>query len=236
VADAAAQDAWVERVLGIRVRELRAAKSLVHRLEAVRDRANGLADPERYLAALRAVAIEVQQGVPEAAERLDRLETALASAERATAAAAAAEIAQARQGINAGVVAFAKIRLRWNAVQASRAVAAGRLGEVLNNILDAEFADDPEIERARAQVARIGERIPRPGPELQDALDDLTGAAEPAARSEARARALKAIAAYRRDVEAQSLLTDFQDTEYGSYRICDEIAGSLDALEAALRP
>ena len=49
-------------------------------------------------------------------------------------------------------------------MQASRVVAASRLGEVLNTILDAEFADHPGIDQARARVARIGVQ-------LCDALD-----------------------------------------------------------------
>jgi hypothetical protein len=234
VADLAAKNAWIERVLGVKLSQVPALKALVPRLKAAEDRAKKLPEAHRFISELYNVIDAVLQGNSEAANELDHLESALSSGERA--ASAAAEIAQAGAGINAGVVAFAKIRLRWNAVQASRSIAGRRLGAVLNEILDAEFADDPGLAQARAQVAHIGERIPQPSPDLQDALDDLAGTADPAERAKARTRALQAITGYRRALGRESLLADFQNTEYGSYRIKDEVLGALDGLEAVLRP
>jgi hypothetical protein len=233
VADAA-RDAWIERVLGVKLSQVPVLKALAPRLKAAENRAKKLPDSRRYISELHHVITAVLQGDLEATDQLDHLESTLSSGERA--ASAAAEIAQAGAGINAGVVAFAKIRLRWNAVQASRSIAGSRLGAVLNEILDAEFADDPGLAQARGQVAHIGERIPRPSLDLQDALDDLAGTADPAERAKARTRALQAITGYRRALERESLLADFQDTEYGRYRIRDEILGALGGLEAVLRP
>jgi hypothetical protein len=234
VADVAAQNAWIESFLGIKFGQIPVLRALAPRLKAAQERAKSLPDAQRYVSELHDVIDAVLQGASEAADKLDQIESELFSVERA--ASAAAQIAQAGAGINGGVVAFAKIRLRWNAVQASSSIAASRLGTVLNEILEAEFEDDPGLEQARAQVAHIGERIPRPSPDLQDSLNDLAGTTDPAERSKARARALQAIAAYRRDLDGESLLAEFQDTEYGSYRIRDEILGALGGLEAALRP
>lgn len=232
-----AKAAWLDQVMGIKVTGVAEAppvpsSALANRLKTLIHRASIIPDAKRHTDELRVAAAAVKASAVDAEARVDQLRALLDSAERA--ALAAVEIAEASKPIDTGVVAFAKLRLRWSAVQASRAIAVDRIMQVMNQVLDVELAGDPLLGEARAKVAAFEQRIPGPGPALEDALDALGNTADELQRARARNQALKAIAGYRQALDAEPLLRELQDTEYGSHRIYDEIMGSLQALETVL--
>src|ERR1700735_4493822 len=217
-----AKAAWLDRVMGIKVDGFTAAPTapspaLGNRLKRLIHRTNIVPGAKVHTVGLRAAADAVKAGAADAEALIDQLQALLDSTERA--ALAAIEIAEGTRPVNAGVVAFAKLRLRWSAVQASRAIAVDRLNRVMNQVLDTEFVDDPVLGEARAKVAAFQERVPAPDRALEDALDALSSAGDELQSARARNQALKAIAGYRQALDAEPLLRELQDTEYGSYPI-----------------
>lgn len=159
----------------------------------------------------------------------------LASAERAKQ--AAATIRESAPRAAGGAVAYAKMRLRWNAAKTSRETAAANLVKVVSGLLNSEdYADEPRLDEARAAAATVGDRVPRFGAleeEIDDALDALASAS-PGDRVALQARAVAAIRRYRADLAADPMLKELQDTLVGSYPIVDELDAALHSLQAAL--
>jgi hypothetical protein len=158
-----------------------------------------------------------------------------ASVKRAQEAAAIIEASAPRRA--GGAVAYAKMRLRWNAAKASHATAAANLVRVVSALLDGEeFADEPRLDEARAAAAMAGGRLP-PFGELEGAIDDALDVLASVAgdeRSAMQTKAVQAIDRYRAKLEEDPMLRELQYTYLGTYAIVDEVDAALLSLRAAL--
>ena len=137
-----------------------------------------------------------------------------------------------------GVVAFAKIRLRWEDARVSFADAVTNLVDGLQALMDTdEFQADPRAHEPDTPglIAALAERLPQ--------LDDIAGVVNDALDSsgdtgEKRAglisAASKAVDGYRSKLAEFSELKEFESTEAGSYPSISLIEASLTELTAAL--
>lgn len=125
-----------------------------------------------------------------------------------------------------GVVAFAKMRLAWNA--AKNQVAAD-LSQLRKTVL-AEFGDDP-VSRS---LARLDEVLGHFQAGLGDQLDDLANAATPDARRKT-ARASETIAAdYLAYVEGDPLIDFVETNPFEPIVISGRLAAPLRQIHGAL--
>ncbi|MGJ3627034.1 hypothetical protein AB5I41_09170 [Sphingomonas sp. MMS24-JH45] len=114
----------------------------------------------------------------------------------------------------AGVVAFAKTRLRWNEAQRAMADAVANVSDGLRALVETEeFQDDPRSQESDtpALIDALAARLPRVE-QLSGAIDDALDAdgASPDARRKRVAAALKAIAAYEAELAAFDELRAYQ--------------------------
>lgn len=246
------RDAWVSRVLGLDVRasggekpgEAAAAAfaDLVERLRTVREdlALHGLA--EQLTGQLRAAIGAVQARAPRAEDLLDALEQEIAASVKAKRTGEAERtIADSAVSKRAGVVGFAKARLRLNAARSACTTASSNLEMACSALLETpDFADDPRSSdpATLAVVSTIGSRVPPidvVADEVEDAIDNMVSATDPGALQKLAEAALQAISRYRSEIDAEPLLTEMEQTDAGSFAIHGAIISALDELAASLR-
>jgi hypothetical protein len=239
MSDRQAKRDFVINVLGVKLGPDTTAPSqdrtAVHkRLTAARGRMDKLPEPERFVGLLRDTILAEKAGEDDKAlEVLERLEAALTSAERVSA--AALEIAQAREGLGVSVVQFAKLRLKLAALEAAIPMAIENCQDAMFEVLEAEFEESDPSEQVEAFIDRLDEKVPMPPEALRTAIDRMAGTADTAERAKARSAALTAIGQYRTSLSMLDFLELFEKTDHGTYRIADAIVECLDDLETALK-
>jgi hypothetical protein len=244
-----AQRAWVTAVLGVPMASpspVPAAPSSlaenVARLKSLRDEAvlHGVMDGFRD--ALQQAAIALKAGDAGAIAQIEALESrmaATAAAQRAKEAEAMADRLKTASGM--GTVAFNKLRLQLNDARARFFGAVDSLKAACEALIKTEdFLNDPRSSdpATHAAIDALDQRLPSiitliEG--LDDALDLMIQATDPAVRDGHVKQALQAIDAYRLQIDAVPLLTMMEHTEAGDFAIHSAMTAILDELAAALR-
>jgi hypothetical protein len=237
--DSAAKRAWVERVLGLKVGGGAVASpvfdsaTLTKRLGELARRVTAIGSPKDLMEDLRSIGAALKGGqLGMTADLLDETAGRLASRERAGD--AAADIAKAAPSKAVGVVAFAKMRMKWAATRQAREEAINTLHALCAKVLaDPQAQEDPQYEDMQQAAADIGDRMPDFGSGVDDALDAMVNA-QGEQRDAARKAVLDEIGKIRADLDREPALKLLQDTEAGKFAIYDSVAGALSELEAAV--
>lgn len=167
--------------------------------------------------------------------------SAAAPASRQRAAEAAATIAASRTAGGVGVVEFATMRLELDAVRADFDTAISSLKTAFTALLQSEdFVDDPRSAdpETLARIATIEQRLPSfqvLADSINDAIDDMSNAADPAQRRQHGEAAVQQIAAFRARIDAEPMLTEMESSDAGSFAIHATMAAALDKIATALR-
>lgn len=244
------QDAWLLRVLAIDTAAIAAGKIEAEQdagprdIVVLRERlAIVLADVKLYKAqqlgpAVKKAGEALKAGDPAAADMIEALEEEVAKLTSAVRREeAAAEIGQGAMG-KAGVVAFAKMRLRWQAARASHADAVSNVVDGLRALLETdEFQDDPRSEEAETLqlIDALAARLPRlddVAGAINDALDSVNDA--PDKRAQRVAAAGRAIERYEQQLSQFDDLREFENGEAGSFPSISLIESALADLKKAL--
>ncbi len=242
----AAQYDWVKRVLGFeRVVETDTGPPLADmtaRLTAIRDDMMLYGAAAELAGPLREAAVAAKGRSPDAGGLLDALEqrmAAIASAKRRAEAAALATASVTPGGL--GLVGLAKLRLRLQDARGGFEEAIETLKASCEALLETnDFLNDPRSAdpATLAAIAGLDRRVPAIGglaDEVQDAMDRMTGATDPAKRATEAQSVLAAIAAFRVRIDAEPLLREMEQTDAGSFAIHGTMVAVLDELADALR-
>jgi hypothetical protein len=242
----AQQDAWMRRVLGAELAASEPAaldlQELSARLRAVRDDAALHGAATAFAADLRDAIGLLRDGDPKVVALVEALEQRVTEvARQARSRAAADTVAAGKTAGGAGVVEFAKLRLRLAMARGAFEEAVGNLKASFEALLETEdFVDDPRSRDpvTRAAIAGIDKKLPSfpdLANEVGDAIDRIAGSADPAQRSRHAQAALKAIERFKAEVRADPLLTEMESTDAGDFPIVATMVEALDGVAAALR-
>jgi hypothetical protein len=156
-------------------------------------------------------------------------------------AAAAETVAASRTEGGVGVVEFAKMRLELEKAHARFDEAIDNLKGAFEALLESDdFRDDPRSTdpETLARIDTLEQRLPS-FPELSaridDAIDDMANATDPKLRKRYGDEALKAIAAFRAQIDKEPMLTEMESTDAGSFPIHSTMVAALERIESALR-
>jgi hypothetical protein len=244
-----AKRAWVARILGVEMATPKApladASILaggIARLMALRDEAGLYGALDGFREALQAAAVALKANDPGALDQIQALEEKLA----ATAAAkhaqeAAAMMARLKTASGMGVVSFNKLRLRLDDARSRIAGAIENLKAACEALLETEeFAEDPRsaLPETQAAIDALDQRVPSAAKlidGLEDSLDLMMQASDPAVRAGHAQAALNAIQAYRQGIDGDPLLAVMEHTDAGDFAIRGTMTAVLDELATALR-
>lgn len=217
------------------------ARMMLGRLQAVRDDAIRMGVAPQVAEALRDAATALKANDPKASALLDALEQRVAEIARAQRVSEAEKtIAGSQTEGGVGVVEFAKIRLAMQDARSTFEGAFDSLKSSFEALLETEdFVDDPRSSdpATLAAIDTLEQRLPS-FPELAEkvdgALDDMMSAADPQVRKKHSDAALKAIADFRKRIDAEEILTEMESTEAGKFAIHSAMVASLDRMTEAL--
>jgi hypothetical protein len=243
---------WIARVLQLDVRAAHArggaakdTAAFTARLIAIQEDMQGLSVLGEFGPDLKRAAEAVKGGDPQAAGLVDALETRLAEiANERRRRQVQAEIGKAAIG-QAGVVGFAKVRLKWDSARNSFHQAGANLeaaGRAL--VTTSAFANDarstsPELQQKLGAIANKLPSIEGLAGEIEATLDAI-GTAENGVQLDGNTRdgriaaAVKAIDGYLAELAKEPMLKALQLSEAGGLPIVDMIGPALGALRAEL--
>jgi hypothetical protein len=127
------------------------------------------------------------------------------------------------------LVKYKTARLRWERAQAIAQAELEGLGDLI--LTHPEVTEDPRLPEIRAAVEKLLQRLPRFDGSLEDGLDLLDQATEPAARDAARTGALKAIDHYAAMVESATGLAQLEETPFGKANVRGELTAALKEIK-----
>jgi hypothetical protein len=186
---------------------------------------------ERTMPALR----EAMRRHPDQRGALTALAGAYLAADKAGDASAAEQhllLLQARLDAlpaQGGPVAYAKLRLQWDA---ARNGAAADLQALEVAILQ-DLAGEPDYEEARLRVRRLDQVLSTLGTALQDKLDEAANAAGPE-RLARQGEALEIIARYRQYVDGDPFVAALDANPFTPVAVQARLSSALAGLAAAL--
>jgi hypothetical protein len=128
-----------------------------------------------------------------------------------------------------GAVAYAKLRLQWDA---ARNGAAADLQALEVAILQ-DLAGEPEYEEARLRVRKLDQVLSTLGTALQDKLDEAANAAGPE-RLARQGEALEIIARYRQYVDGDPFVAAIDANPFTPVVVQARLSSALAGLAAAL--
>ena len=243
---AAAAQAYAQRLAPLEQRVLLALRDKppqADKLQAVMAFAGAKAAAKNYAAAAQALdSLEkLLDGMAAGARVGDPQAGGATSASQQRAAEAAATIAAARTAGGVGVVEFATMRLELQAVRANFDTAINSLKTAFTALLQSEdFVDDPRSSdpATLARIETIEQRLPSfkvLADSINDAIDDMSSASEPAQRRQHSEAALQQIADFRGRIDAEPMLTEMESSDAGSFPIHAAMSAALDKIATALR-
>ncbi len=143
--------------------------------------------------------------------------------------------ALAKQEIGAAgpnLVRYKTFRLRW---AKAKSLAQSELQRVADDILaDEDVQSDPRFPEFQAKALELPKLFPRFDHSLEDALDAVDGATDPAEKAKAKQNAIKILAAYQKLVDGEPLLKEFENSPLGKTSIHAEMATLLAEIKAIL--
>ncbi len=244
---------WLIRVLGFTFAENTGAAphgeddatlsrgELTQRLQIINQDARDSGAVGALQDALRAAAIAVKVNANNAVDLLEILEERLAEFARSKRMAEVEDtVKSATVSAKAGLVGLAKMRLKLQAARSGYDMAVSNLETSRDALLKhPQFANDPRSKDPEflKNAAAVAERVPNietAANEVQQALDNMTNAADPGARQALAQQAVASIEKYRAKL-TDPILTVMEKTPAGSFPILSVLSSALDDLAQALR-
>ena len=232
------QNAWIRRVLGVEATSSFDLAGLRERLMSASTDMELYNATDQLSDGVRQAAAALKSQRPDAEALINALEARVAQVASAFRRAEAEQATGKGAVGTTGVVAFAKMRLRWENARTSFADAVTNVIDGLRALLETdEFQDDPRSREpdTLGLIDALAARLPQID-DIAGAIDDALDSAgnSPEKRAELITAAAKAIDSYRSKLAEFDELKDYESTEAGKFPSISLIEASLADLKSAL--